>query len=52
VSYPSDVTDEQWLFLAPVLCGAGKRGRKHGDLRTVVDGIFYITRAGCQWRYL
>jgi putative transposase len=52
VRYPSDVTDEPWVLLEPVLCGPGKRGPKHGDLRTVVDGILYITRTGCQWRYL
>ena len=50
--YPSDLTDEQWDLLEPLLCRPGKPGRKHADLRTVVDGILYITRTGCQWRYL
>lgn len=31
---------------------AGKPGRKHGDLRTVVNGILYIAHTGCQWRFL
>ncbi len=52
MSYPSDLTDAQWAFLEPLLCRAGKPGPKHSDLRTVVDGILYITRTGCQWRYL
>lgn len=51
VAYPSDLPDEQWL-LEPLLRRPGKPGRKHTDLRTVVDGILYITRTGCQWRYL
>lgn len=52
VRYPSDVSDQQWLLLEPMLNGPGKRGPKHGDLRRVVDGILYVTRTGCQWRYL
>ena len=53
MSYPSDLTDEQWELLAPVFNVPGKRGRKHGgDLRTVVDAMLYISHTGCQWRYL
>ncbi len=53
VSYPSDLTDDQWDLLEPVFNGAGKRGRKHADdLRTVVDAMLYIAQTGCQWRYL
>jgi transposase len=33
--------------------GQGKRGRPPNvDRRTVVNGIFYLTRAGCAWRWL
>ena len=52
MSYPSDLTDEQWAVLEPLLCRASKRGPKHADLRAVVDGMLYVTRAGCPWRYL
>ena len=52
MSYPSDLTDEQWALLEPLLNRPGKPGRKHADLRAVVDGILYITKTGCQWRYL
>jgi putative transposase len=52
VGYPSAVTDERCALLEPVLCGPGKRGPKHRDMRTVVDGILYVTWTGCQWRYL
>lgn len=53
MAYPSDLTDEQWLLLEPVLNRRGKRGRRHGaDLRQVVDGMLYVAQTGCQWRYL
>ena len=53
MSYPSDLTDEQWSLLEPVFNAPGKRGRKHAnDLRTVVDAMLYIAQTGCQWRYL
>jgi putative transposase len=53
MSYPSDLTDDQWDLLQPVFNAPGKRGRKHGDdLRTVVDAMLYVAQTGCQWRYL
>jgi transposase len=51
-TYPSDVTDAQWLLIEPHLpVYPGGRPRKT-DLRDVVDAIFYLLRTGCQWRYL
>src|ERR1700680_1942210 len=51
-SYPSDVTDAQWLLIEPRLpVYPGGRPRTT-DLRDVVDAIFYLLRTGCQWRYL
>ncbi len=51
-SYPSDVTDAQWVLIEPHLpVYPGGRPRKT-DLRDVVDAVFYILRTGCQWRYL
>lgn len=53
MSYPSDLTDDQWVVLEPVFNAPGKRGRKHADdLRAVVDAMLYIAQTGCQWRYL
>jgi len=53
MSYPSDLTDDQWDALEPVFNAPGKRGRKHADdLRTVVNAMLYIAQTGCQWRYL
>ena len=52
-AYRSDVTDEQWELLAPVLARNGTWGRPRTvDLREVVNAIFYLVRTGCQWRLL
>ena len=53
--YPSDVTDEQWLLLRPLLPKARKSraGRPvKVDRRALLDAIFYLLRTGCQWRQL
>jgi len=53
VVYSSDLTDNQWNFLEPLLLVPTKRGPKHGaDLRHVVDAMLYISYTGCQWRFL
>src|SRR3954464_9172072 len=50
--YPSDVTDEQWALIEPLIpVYPGGRPRKT-DVRDVVDAVLYILRTGCQWRYL
>jgi putative transposase len=53
MSYPSDLTEDEWALLEPVFNAPSKRGRKHADdLRTVVGAMLYIGQAGCQWRDL
>ena len=53
VAYSSDLTDDQWKILEPLLLVSSKRGPKHGDdLRHVVDAMLYISHTGCQWRFL
>lgn len=53
VPYPTDLSDNQWAVLEPLLCPASKRGPKHGgDLRHVVNAMLYVTHTGCQWRFL
>src|SRR5205823_7958859 len=50
--YPSDLTDEQWALVEPLIpVYAGGRPRKT-SMRDVLDAIFYLLRTGCQWRYL
>lgn len=55
MDYPSDMSDAEWSIIQPYIVEApGVRlGRpREVDLRRVVDGIFYVNRTGCQWRYL
>ena len=50
--YPSDLTDEQWALVEPLIpVWPGGRPRKT-PRRDVLDAIFYLVRTGCQWRYL
>jgi putative transposase len=53
VPYPSDLTDPEWQLLAPLLPPAKPGGRPRSvDLRRILNGIFYLLRSGCAWRYL
>ena len=51
--YPSDLTDEQWALIEPLLPAprTGGRPEKH-PRRSIVDGILYVLRTGCACRYL
>src|SRR6202171_5119614 len=52
-SYPTDLTDEQWAILGPLLPSAKAGGRpRKTDLRAVINGLLYLNRSGCQWRLL
>ena len=49
--YPSDLTDDQWNELAPLLPAAKLGGRRRTvDLREVINGTLYVLRSGCTWR--
>jgi putative transposase len=51
--YPSDLTNEQWRVIEPLLPKAKFGGRpRMTDLRRVVNGIMYLVRTGCSWRML
>jgi transposase len=51
--YPSDVTDEEWAFVAPylALCREDSEQREY-PLRAVFNALRYIVRTGGQWRYM
>ena len=54
--YPSDLTDEQWTLVGPLIPPAkqnprGGRPRKV-DMREVINTLFYQNRTGCQWDML
>jgi putative transposase len=51
--YPTDLTDEQWVVIAPLLPPEKERGApREVDMREVVNTILYISRTGCQWRMI
>ena len=49
--YPSDLTEEEWSHVAPLIPPAKRGGNKRTvDVREVVNGLMYILSTGCQWR--
>ena len=51
--YPSDVSDEEWWFVAPYLCLLPEDcGQRKYALREVFNGLRYMVRAGCPWRLI
>ncbi len=51
--YPSDLTDEEWSAVEPLLPKAAPTGRpREIDLREVLNAIRYLVRSGCEWRML
>jgi transposase len=49
--YPSDLTEEEWSHVAPLIPPAKRGGnRRHVEVREVVNGIMYVLSTGCQWR--
>jgi transposase len=51
--YPSDVTDDEWAFVAPYLALLPEEsGQRVHDLRQVFNGLRYIVKTGGQWRYM
>ncbi len=51
--YPSDLTDEQWGLIEPLVPPARPGGRpRKVDLREVLNTLLYQARTGCQWDYL
>jgi putative transposase len=51
--YASDLTDEQWSILEPLI-PAPKHGGRHRkvNMREVINTILYLNRTGCQWDML
>src|SRR5438132_5901959 len=49
--YPSDLSDDEWAHVAPLIPPAKPGGNKRSvDIREVMNGIMYILSTGCQWR--
>ena len=51
--YPTDVSDDEWTFLAPYLTLMRKDApQRHHALRELFNGLRFIARTGLQWRYM
>jgi transposase len=51
--YPSDVTDEEWAPIGPLIPPAKRGGNKRTiDERAVLNGVMSILSTGCQWAAL
>ena len=52
--YPSDLSNEEWALLEPLLASPEKRGRpSKWPQRRMADAVFYLLRSsGCAWRML
>ena len=53
-AYATDLTDDQWMAIAPLLATAKTQGGRPTEinLRAVVNALVYKNRTGCQWRLL
>ncbi len=56
-AYSTDLTEEQWKLLEPFFPSVqredGRNGRQRvHSYREILNGIFYIVRAGCAWNLL
>ena len=49
--HASDLTDEEWQPIPPLLLEPPRRGRKVSvDLRDILNAIRYMARSGSGWR--
>jgi putative transposase len=52
-AYPTDLTDDEWRVLEPLIPGAKPGGRPRSvDLREIMNAIRYQLRTGGAWRLL
>ena len=51
--YPNALSEREWQLIMPHLPKDSLLGRpREHSWREIIDGIFYILRSGCPWRYL
>ncbi len=48
--YPSDLSDEEWALVGPLIPRAKRGGNKRTVVeREIVNGLMYVLSTGCQW---
>jgi transposase len=51
--YPSDLSEAEWVLIAPLIPPARRGGRRRSvNVREVLNAIFYVLTTGCQWKAL
>jgi putative transposase len=51
--HPSDLTDDEWAILEPLIPPAKPGGRhRSANMQEVMNSIFYVLRGGIPWRFL
>ncbi len=52
-AYPSDVSDDEWVLVAPYLALLREDvERREHSLREVLNGLRYVVKTGCPWRWI
>lgn len=52
-AYPTDLNDNEWSVIAPLMPKANSTGRPRvHSWREVLNAIFYVTKNGCLWKAL
>lgn len=51
--YPTDLTDQQWEILKPLIPPAKPGGcPRRVNMLSIINAIFYILASGCAWRLM
>lgn len=51
--YPSDMSDDEWALVSPLIPPSRRGGRPRDvNVREVLNAIFYVLATGCQWQAL
>ena len=49
--HPSDLTDEEWKLVEPLIApGKPGGGKRRVIMREIVNGLMYVLSTDCQWR--
>jgi transposase len=51
-TYPTDLSEEQWLLVEPYVATSGYGRPPLHSKRELLNAIFYQARAGCAWHLL
>lgn len=48
----TELTDDQWEVIRPLIPAQGRMGRPRADDRQVLNGILHVLKSGCRWKDL